>query len=198
MPLIQEAAHVLKQETHACHIRAEDLLTPCLAGLHSREDYGAILRTFYGFFFPLQQQIAQYIQPNDLPDISERRHAALILDDLAALHLPATGIQLCTELPLVNSKAGALGALYVLEGSTLGGRMISRMLLKHPALALDDSQVRFFNGYGEETGPKWKSFVAVLNRETDVNTMVAAANHTFTLFSNWIEKTLYAERHQPK
>lgn len=53
--------------------------------------------------------------------------------------------------------AYALGAYYVLEGSTLGGRVILKSL---PAAFA--GRTRYFEGYGTETGRMWQSFLTGL------------------------------------
>jgi heme oxygenase (biliverdin-IX-beta and delta-forming) len=83
--------------------------------------------------------------------------------------------------------------LYVLEGSTLGGRGITRMLLKQCG-ALSLHHVTFFNSYGEKTGPMWLRFQEALNgldyTESETAATVQAANDTFLNFKRWIEETL--------
>lgn len=187
-------AERLKSDTYAQHRRSEDLLMPALHGIATRSDYAAVLRTFYGFFHPVQALIAPQITNDILPDAGQRRHADLILADLAALGFPVDGLPLCRELPAIHNQAEALGALYVLEGSTLGGRVIAKMLMKNEALALGDEHLHFFHGYGEETGSKWKSFVQVLNAQThDIDPIARSADETFARFAAWIEKTLLHE-----
>lgn len=78
--------------------------------------------------------------------------------------------------------AGALGYMYVIEGSTLGGRV----LLKHIKSTLgfdEESGARFFSGYGADTGSMWKHFLHILagyvvatGREEEV---IAGANQAF-------------------
>jgi heme oxygenase len=41
------------------------------------------------------------------------------------------------NLPVINSLGRLVGALYVLEGSTLGGQLISRQLNQHLGLTLN-------------------------------------------------------------
>jgi heme oxygenase len=55
------------------------------------------------------------------------------------------------------SLAYALGYCYVIEGSTLGGRVILKQV--GPALKLDNGGTQFFSGYGAETGKYWKDFL---------------------------------------
>lgn len=66
--------------------------------------------------------------------------------------------------PVPATRAEALGILYVLEGSTLGGRIILRALA---ARGVDDPDLAFLDPYGSETGARWRGFLAVLARETD-------------------------------
>jgi heme oxygenase len=60
------------------------------------------------------------------------------------------------------TRAEALGALYVLEGATLGLRSVLKGLpADHPALG---AAGRFVTGYGDRTGGHWKAFVALLGQ----------------------------------
>lgn len=57
----------------------------------------------------------------------------------------------------------ALGALYVLEGSALGGRMI----LKHlAARGADLRGLQFLDPHGEAVSERWRAVVALIERET--------------------------------
>lgn len=193
MPLLAEpVAVVLKRDTALHHHELEQALVPKLTGLQSPGDYCAILKTFYGFFAPLQQRIEEFITPAFLPDFDQRRKASLLLKDLEKLGRAADPIPLCLLLPAVNSVAEAFGALYVLEGATLGGQMISKMLLKNPVAGITEDQLHFFRGYRERTGPMWKSYLEVLNAQPDPGPIIAAANDTFLSFQNWIILSLYS------
>src|SRR3712207_4737954 len=73
----------LKAETAVLHREAEDLMTPLLQQIAEKEDYAAVLRIFYGFFYPLQQRVLQHIPTTLLPDIEERRQASRTVWDLS-------------------------------------------------------------------------------------------------------------------
>lgn len=194
MPLITEpVAASLKAATAISHREAESVLIAKLTGIRSLHQYAAILKSFYGYFFPLQQIIARHISRDDLPDIDERRQALLLLRDLESLDMPASEMALCALLPAIENKAQAFGALYVLEGSTLGGRTISHMLMKNRFIELGENNLQFFAGYKEETGARWKRFTEALNRQTETEEIIAAARETFGLFKNWIKRSLYHE-----
>jgi heme oxygenase len=193
MPLTMSVsvAQLLKQETAVSHVRTENILPPALATIHSFDDYASILKMFYGYFHPLESIIRFYITPGILEDIDERRNSSFIINDLKAIGYSTEPLALCTQLPKINSSLAALGAMYVLEGSTLGGRMISRMLMKNTLVPFSNSNLHFFNGYKDETGKKWTSFLAVLEEHAEgVDAIVSAANETFNCLTQWMEKTL--------
>ncbi|HEU4901607.1 MAG TPA: biliverdin-producing heme oxygenase, partial [Flavisolibacter sp.] len=160
MPLTMNAvplAAMVKDETKTVHEEVEQLLLPHLAAVQTTDDYAAILKMFYGYFQPLEKMIEALVTPAILPDIAERRKASAIVHDLSAIGQDANSLLLSTHLPKIENAAQAMGALYVLEGSTLGGKMIAKMLRKNEALSLSDDKLTFFSGYGEETGSKWKT-----------------------------------------
>ena len=118
-------------------------------------------------------------------DWSRRRRAALFAEDLRALD--ATGVRARPELPPVEGTDQALGRLYVLEGSTLGGTFIDRHLASLPQLS--DVRVRAFSPYGSETGAMWAGFRRVTRHRVaaggDPDAMVAAARDTFRALARW-------------
>lgn len=178
---------MVKNATDPVHQEVEALLLPKLSGIKSKEDYAAVLRMFYGYFSPLESQIAALIDLALLPDIAERRKAASLLHDLEAIRQLAGELPLCTGLPPLNTTAQALGAFYVLEGSTLGGKMIARMLRANEALAVSDEALTFFSGYGEQTGSKWKTFLTVLNNQPEADEIIASATETFRCLKRWMQ-----------
>ena len=98
----------------------------------------------------------------DVPtlDLDGRERLGLVAADLDALELehPAED-----EPPApLASRAEAMGVLYVLEGSTLGGRMIKKAV---HARGCDLTGLSFLDPYGRDTGARWREFVTVLERE---------------------------------
>jgi heme oxygenase (biliverdin-IX-beta and delta-forming) len=189
MPLTISAAQIaqaVKQNTAALHAEVEAILVPKLNKIRSIEDYSAVLRLFYGYFHPLEQRILQYITPAVLPDIAERRTSHLIINDLAVLNARQEFL-ICSSLPQINNADQAFGALYVLEGSTLGGKVIAKMLAKNTSVAIPAEAMQFFNGYREETGRMWASFVNVLNQQKNEPEISAAANETFFYLKDWMQ-----------
>ncbi len=99
-----------------------------------------------------------------------RRRLHLLAADLSALgvsrHSQAT-LPLCPVTTLRDA-AEALGSLYVMEGSTLGGRIIQRNI-KRCLGEIGRASCSYFNGYGAETGSMWLSFLAELDKAPAAN-----------------------------
>lgn len=192
MSLPQTAA-VIKETTRTLHQDVEQLLLPQLRAIKNPGDYGSILKMFYGYFQPLENVIHQHITTAELPDIAQRRKAAALLHDLNEIGNGETALQPCTDLPRLQNTAQAFGALYVMEGSTLGGKMIAKLLQKNSALSTCENALRFFSGYGDDTGNKWKTFLEVLNRQGDTGDVVHGANETFFYLKRWMQHSFSHE-----
>jgi heme oxygenase len=80
--------------------------------------------------------------------------------------------------------AAFLGAMYVMEGSTLGGQYIARQVEKTLGLAPGRGDA-YFRGYGDETGPMWRAFKAVLAEvpERHSELVVRSAKRVFAFFA---------------
>jgi hypothetical protein len=83
----------------------------------------------------------------------------------------------------VQTMAAAIGVQYVLEGSSLGGQILSRQL-KNALGFTSHHGGCFFAGYGDETSARWKNFCFWANRQLvdDVQQAEEAALHTFGCF----------------
>jgi heme oxygenase len=181
----------IRSRTADSHARLENtpLLSPFAQQRIDLPAYLEILRRFYGYFHPLETRLDAFPALFDwLPDYTERRKARLLLDDLNNLHHPAEPAP-CRELPGISTDAQAFGCLYVMEGSTLGGKIIYNILKKQ--LGIDKlTGASFFYGYGPATGEKWKAFgsgMEAFARETGTGEqIIAAADDTFSKFEQWL------------
>ena len=92
-----------------------------------------------------------------------RRRTVELTSDLAVLGgQPQAGRRIAAPA----NAAEAMGRLYVLEGSTLGGKVIARQLA---ARGLNMTGLSFLDPYGAETGERWRKFVLILEREGAVS-----------------------------
>lgn len=180
----------LKSETRMAHQSLEKMLVPKIKNIVTALQYNSLLQMFYGFYYPLEQSINNYIDDSIIPDYNKRRKAGTILKDINSINAAAE-LPLCTDMPEVTNTSQALGALYVLEGSTLGGQVICQMLEKNLDLP-DGKALTFFTGYGIETQTMWQSFVKEINHYMatvgNSDDMVASANDTFIKINNWAKE----------
>jgi heme oxygenase (biliverdin-IX-beta and delta-forming) len=176
----------LKNHTKSSHQQLEKKLMLRLRGVKNNADYATLLHLFYGYFAGLDQLINLNLNIDVLPDYSKRRKADLIAADLTILgDVRFTPVQE-SALPQIQNHAQALGALYVTEGSTLGGQIISQILTRQlgPIEALS-----FFSGYGADTMSMWEIFKDALDRPENQPgyQIIAAANDTFLKFGEWFD-----------
>lgn len=102
-----------------------------------------------------------------LDDLEQRRKKQLIEADLSYLNYDVTSFEKVFKTENISIPF-ALGILYVVEGSTLGGRFILKNVSKVPQLS-GDKGVSYFNGYGDKTGSFWKSFLNFLSEYEQQN-----------------------------
>ncbi len=90
-----------------------------------------------------------------------RGRAALIERDLQALGAPEGAAPTSLlDLGFLVTPSAAWGSLYVLEGSTLGGQVISKALRQAPWAPAGG--LAYFNPYGKRTGEMWAGFRSAL------------------------------------
>jgi heme oxygenase (biliverdin-IX-beta and delta-forming) len=173
----------IKEATKEAHQQLEKKVILKLKSIRSNADYADLLKHFYVYFNAVEQTVAPYITNELLPDHAERRNSAYLKADIKQLggdldDLPAV------QTPQIGNVASALGALYVIEGSIMGGSIIVQMLAKYGIT----EGVSFFSGYGEATGQMWGKFIGVMNThvqtEEEEEQAITAANETFSRFSD--------------
>jgi heme oxygenase len=158
----------LRAKTRAPHARLErrlDLLTR-VARPETRRD--VVLR-FWRLHVDLEAVAAPWLAGLGGLDFDGRRRTPLLRVDLGVLGLAPTP---AGRAPRARSRAEALGWMYVLEGSTLGGQVIRRRLT---AAGGDMAGLSFLDPYGPRTGERWRSFLAVLEREAAADPQAAVA-----------------------
>jgi heme oxygenase len=171
----------IKEATKAAHQQLEVIVVKKLKSIRNPEDYADLLKHFYVYFSKVEQVITPFITKEILPDYGDRRNSSYLKNDIEALGASVTDLPFA-QAPAIDNTMAALGALYVLEGSVMGGRIIVQMLEK----AGITTGISFFSGYGEATGTMWQRFTTVLNQQASTleqeAAAIEAANATFTQF----------------
>jgi heme oxygenase (biliverdin-IX-beta and delta-forming) len=159
----------------------------------SSSRYADLLARLYGFYEPFEAELDRAVTRWELPiDVDARRKVPLIACDLAALGRPRSfvaGLPRCVGPPRPTSPAIALGCLYVIEGATLGGRIIARHVERRFGFGPRDG-ASFFHGYGDDTGPRWQAFcslIATASCSTSAeDAILAGAIETFIAYDRWL------------
>ena len=188
-PTLLEA---LRTGTALLHVALEKRL-PFFSERLDADWYERLLRAYYGFYAPMEAALYDIGLIPEGFDTVLRVKTPTLLNDLLALGLGDTAIcalPRCDTLPTFDTPEACLGALYVLEGATLGGQVLRREM----ALRLNvdaDNGGAFLNVYGAETGRRWKDFLDYLGRQPlDTSAKqhaVEAARSTFSCFEQWLD-----------
>ncbi|MGV3511394.1 MAG: biliverdin-producing heme oxygenase [Novosphingobium sp.] len=163
---------LLRERTRPDHDRVDSAFAQF--DLADPADYRAFLLAQASAFLSIEAALTAAGAEDVLPDWPKRRRAGLVLADLADLGLSAPpGL----PAPRISSNAAVLGALYVIEGSRLGGAMLARRVSAHlPRRFLSDSD-----------SSRWRSLVAVIDKElpgaASQAEALAAARAVFALFA---------------
>ena len=173
----------LKTATSQLHEELESKMysNEIMAGTLTRNQYIAMLQIQYEIVAPFELKWNSQISGNeDLLNLWKNRNKSKALEaDLKSLK---------TTLPKINPVLfdsmnfdQLLGAAYVIEGSTLGGKIISKKLETNKQIPGDS--VSYFTLYGNTTGEKWKTFLSFLNSHPlNPENTINGARKTFQLF----------------
>lgn len=182
----------LRAHTRSHHEHIERVLD-LPASVRSRDDYMRLLMRFYGFYAPMEATLSEYAPELLRVDIQvfPRLKASKLRGDLQLLGLGTGAIDAlarCRSLPSITSWQHALGSLYVLEGSTLGGQVIAEDLRSR--LGIGREEMHFLLAYDDQTGSFWQTFVQAVNAlelsDAGVANALQGAEDTFEALTCWL------------
>lgn len=152
---------MLREANAPLHQQLDARFTP--TDFLERDRYARFLERTARALVPLEQTLRRSVVPDLFADWDARQRSAALLQDLDELGVAFDEASLAGPLENVTLRpAQALGALYVLEGSRLG----SRVLLGHTR-ASDDPVVRAATRYLSANDPSlWRSFLTTLESAT--------------------------------
>ncbi len=121
----------------------------------------------------------------------ERAKLPLLARDLSALGAPLNRLPLVGVVPDVSTLSRAVGALYVVEGATLGGQIIRRHVCKRLGIEATTG-ARFFTGYGAATRLMWSRFGNYVDHapSLELPAAIGAAIETFQTMTTWFDLAL--------
>lgn len=173
----------LREKTALYHTKLEEteLSKAILKDDLSKEEYIDYLKAMYAFekpfeavYFPL---LADYFS-----DIDKRKRAELIEKDIQVLGGSVADLELETFNTSDITLPEAIGAMYVMQGSSLGGRVILKHVNKHLGLEAENG-ASYFHGFGAETGRFWTTFLdemwTLTAENPDQDKIIGGAVETF-------------------
>jgi len=185
----------LRKSTAAVHERLHhhEGFAAVAAGTIDIIDYQRLLSRLWGFHYPFETALGQVDREQDIGvEFEARGRSRMLESDLVALgwdRASVVRLPQCESLRAPANAAEFMGALYVVEGSTLGGLQLARAL--EAVVASDSGEGRsFFLGYGDRHGAMWRSFLTRLadcaSREADDDAVIEGAIRTFIDFESWM------------
>lgn len=177
----------LRAETRAAH-EAVERAVDWERRTATRAGYRALLARLHGFHAVWEPTAAAALADDAF--FAPRRKLPLLEADLRHLGMQAAEVAAlprCVPGPPMATRAEVLGALYVVEGSTLGGQLIARQVAAR--LGLHEAGLAYYRAYGPETGRMWQAFRARLLAESDAATDAAVlrgAHATFATLRAWL------------
>lgn len=178
----------LRDRTRDSHERTEaalDLLGPGL----TLDRYRRLLERWYGFEATWERHA-----PAVLGDafFAPRRRLPMLDADLHACGLTADQIAALPTVPDAAlpfaDRSAALGILYVIEGSTLGGQHVAKTVATRLGLS-PDRGTAYFSSYGPDVGRFWRETKAQLDAPpfaADSEAVIAGAIAAFDYLGTWL------------
>jgi heme oxygenase len=158
-PAASRAIDRLRQETRSAHGELDESLH-LIDRLSSLRQRANVLAGYHRFHQAAEAAIAPFLAAVADLDFAARRRSLLIAGGIGILGQEVLPDRAAS--PGITTQSEAFGALYVLEGSSLGGRVILKEL-KRRGVSL--AGLGFLDPYGFNTAPRWRSFLAILERE---------------------------------
>ncbi|WP_395056093.1 biliverdin-producing heme oxygenase [Polaromonas sp.] len=194
----------LRLETRAEHDAVERVLDLMGRGI-TLKAYRQQLARFYGFYGPLEAALLSRFGQltNQLAGDTSQwsvlplrlQKTRLLLRDLQHLGMATEDLPLCRKLPPVQTQAEMLGCMYVMEGATLGGQLITRHVRATLGVTAATGGA-FFEGYADDTGKMWQAMRQLLVRRavngSTEDAMVKSAIATFASLRVWCDRSATA------
>jgi heme oxygenase len=175
----------LKRETEDDH-RAVEETFPLMHEELSVAQYVGCLLQMYGMVSAWEERSHEVAPRWMQSELAARRRKGMLEHDL--MWFGVTNSDLRPVLPEMKDLPSFLGAMYVMEGSVLGGQLIARQLQKTLHLSEGKGNA-YFRGHGDQTGPMWREFCEVLKMKVadgETESVVLSAKAMFSAYGSWM------------
>ncbi|MGM0481905.1 MAG: biliverdin-producing heme oxygenase [Pseudomonadota bacterium] len=194
----QSILEQLREQTRPAHaaLEAQALLQRLLSSQLTEREYGQLLQSMLAFYQSLESELipatAALLARHPDPDYRYLPRAPLLANDCRALGFDSRDVNHSPVSPrLDGSGVYLLGVLYVIEGSSQGGRLIARHL-DHTLGIKQNSGASFFNIHRWDNS--WTAFRQWLSRDLayhyqdDIKKMIKGANTTFSTLHSHLDQ----------
>jgi heme oxygenase (biliverdin-IX-beta and delta-forming) len=176
----------LKQQTENEH-RAVEAAFPLMHEELNVTQYIGCLLQMYGMVSAWEEESLKVAPDWIRPQLVARKRKNMLERDLAWFGAESRDT-VRPVLPEMKDQPSLLGAMYVMEGSTLGGQLIARQLQKTLHLSEGNGDA-YFRGHGDQTGAMWREFCEVLKMrvtEAETESVVRSAKAMFVTYRSWM------------
>lgn len=173
----------LRAATRQAHEALEsslNLLDPPLR----QERFRRVLVRFESFHRAWEPKVERLIGDDGFT--SSRRRLPHLQADLAALGAEVDQAA-APDLSYLSDAAAAWGSIYVMEGSTLGGQVISKALSGAPWLPAGG--LRYFSPHGRRTAEVWRETMTAVERGVErwgEERVISGAVSSFEALAAWV------------
>jgi heme oxygenase len=181
----------LRDNTRPAHdqIEATTPITALIDGKGDVDDFINVLKASLSYYRPFEQRVMECPDASVAAFMKPRLKTDLITRDLSRLGVSDADIAAVADYPVPDmaTPEAVLGSLYVLEGSTIGGKVITKKLQQHFGWEMLNDE-HFLNPYGNGVMARWKEFSAFVQERFDAckldkDAMIRAAQDTFVSYN---------------
>lgn len=178
----------LKSATSAHHDELENLMfvREIMNKTLTLDQYKTLLATNYIVHAAIESKLHDALDPGvkDHLSIENRYKVTALEQDLIEMDMHKEDLDAINFDFLLkdHSNASSLGAMYVLEGATLGGNVIHKKLRANPAF--ENLSLNYYNVYAQNLMPNWLSFVQVLNSSVPESDFQLAEDSAVDMFQH--------------
>jgi len=182
----------LREQTRPQHEALEQIPESKILTSESLDDssYARYLSRLYPIVKAFEEDIFPIIS-KEIADLDDRRKEPVLRRDLSEMGVDADALPAFSFDLESSTLPELMGMMYVMEGSTLGGKFIAGNVRK----ALDrgpENGAGYFSVYGDSLGTKWKKFLDIfVNFVVTSNGETAAIKGARSMFDEmkyWLQK----------
>ena len=183
---------ILKSATKDHHDELEKLMFvgEIMKKTLNLQQYKTLLATNYIVHAAIESQLHDALDTElkDILDIENRNKLQALEQDLLEMNIDKEELDAIKfDFPDVkqHNNASSLGAMYVLEGATLGGHVIHKKLRANPEF--EQLNLHYYTVYAQNLMPNWLTFVNVLNTKVAESDYAVAEQSAVSMFNHIAE-----------